>query len=107
MKHNTLAVFISHPNQIPHIERIKKEYSDMEDICIVTDTNIVISDYATIPLFYIKFFNGQIVFCSIEDYLNNRDHFQSNQVGLAVTSSDLYSSNIDISKLSLHKVIKL
>lgn len=107
MKHNTLAIFISNVNQISNIEKIKKEYPEMEDVCIVTDTNIIVPDYAMIPLFYIKFFSGQIVFSSIEDYLNNRDNFPSNQVGLAVTASDIYSSNIDVAKLSLNKVIKL
>ncbi len=106
MSHNTLALFLTDSSQIQYIDIIKKEY-DYDDVVIITDNNFTIPDYSIVPIFYIKFFKGHIVFLSLADYLNNREYFPVNQVGLAITDDELSKSNIDINKLHLHKVIKL
>ena len=104
MINKTLAIHFEHPDEFKLIESVKEQYKDYDDIVLVTDNGWSNPDYTVLPVFYIKFFKGIIVFLSVQSYLQYRDNFRSNQIALRSTPEELNKYNIDINKLHLAKV---
>lgn len=81
MKNNKLAFYADGADSTLLFDKIKEYF---EKQCTVIDTMVFSKDpvicripnnYAVLPTFFLKFYNGIIVFFTIEDYLNN--HFQN------------------------------
>lgn len=95
-----LAIYTKNFNQHSTIiEKIKSffqnEYTDIF-ICtsLMTDS---ISTYACLPEFYLKFFNGYVVFLNVEDFLEH-----SNNI---IGSSVLFIDKKDVTKVvSMNKL---
>jgi hypothetical protein len=104
MINNTLAIHVDSPQQFGMIDFIKQQYPNYDDVLLVTDNGFSSPNYAVIPMFYIKFFKGKIVFLSVDSFLQYRDNFNSNQIGLKTTLEEIQKYNIDLNKLHLDKV---
>lgn len=104
MTTNSLAIFVSDFKQIELIEAARKAYDSYDDIFIVSDKSLFLYNAAIIPLYYIKFFKGDIVFLSTDDYLKHRDYFSPEQTCL-ITKKESNNYEIDFNKIKLKKVM--
>lgn len=106
-KLNRLAVFISAPDQLSKVPSVLAKYNSGYDFFLTSDADISSVDYAVIPPFYVKFYNGDIVFLTLDDYLANRDEFVSNKIAVVSSAEELISKNIDPKKSNIYKVIEV
>lgn len=104
---NTLVFFISDNPHIDHISTVLSRLDSYKDVCITSDKEVFLEGYANIPLFYLKFCSVDIVFFTVESYLEHRDTFASEKTILALTSSEYMGNSIDPRNLSVKKIIEL
>lgn len=105
MTTNSLAIFVSDLNQIELVDTAQKTYDFYDDIFIVSDKALFMYNVSIIPLYYIKFFKGDIVFLAVDDYLKYRDYFTPEQTCLITKKDQEGIYNIDFNKIKLKKVL--
>ena len=76
--HNkAFAIYINNNDSIEDIERIRNfniTQSSYSDIFVCSDDNVVITNsFSLLPSFYLKFFQGSIIFTNIENYMEYKD----------------------------------
>lgn len=104
---NNLAIWISEPSDMNKLSSVIEQFPDVEDVCLITGGNIYHTDYATIPPFYITFYDMRVAFLSPKDYVNNKDQLRSQNIYLFCKVEDIISQNIDMRLLESVKVIEL
>lgn len=73
----------------------------IDDVVIFSDLNNVsnIKHRAVLSSFYLKFFDGSVVFTNVDEYLTYKDQIIANEIFLVSDLQSLLSNNIDKSAL--------
>ena len=91
---------------IPVVKWIKSNYQ-FADINIFSSKEVLLDNpkIASLSMFYLKFFDGSVIFLNAKDYTEYRGEILSNSIFLLTSVDDLLSNNL--SKQSLSNVTLL
>jgi len=105
MKLKRVAILTNSIVNIDYLIKTISQKYDIDDIIIFSDSNQIldIGDYAIFSSFYLKFFDGSVVFTNTDDYLAYKDTIVSNEIFLLSDADDLIAANIDRSILVKNK----
>lgn len=104
---NQLCIFVSEENQLSFIDKAIIKISDISDIFLTSDNNIIDYDKAVLPTYFIRFYDGKILFMNIEDWLSYKDILRSQQIYVISTPEELMNSNLPLHDLKHIHVINL
>lgn len=96
ISNNSIGIWISTKEDIEKIPIIINYFKDsVRDIFLISDESIYTPDYAVISSFYINFYNGCVVFLSLDDLLSNKSNLRSEKIYLLSSSQDIINSSLD------------
>lgn len=102
MKLKKIAILTNTRINIDYVVNSIKQKNHIDDIVILSDADntIGIKNYAILPSFYLKFFDGSVVFTDINDYMIYKDEVVSREMFLLSNLEELLQANIDRSMLA-------
>lgn len=107
---NTLAIFTNQndDDHVNHINTIYDFFKDQyEDFVVISDENDLINQhYAVIPSIHLKFFQGTVVFLSINTYLEKND-ILANDIYVLTSTQDILSNHVPKNRLNDIKVLTI
>lgn len=100
----TFVIYIDENDNESFVKHIKSFILNQfvyADICISSDDNIIVSqDYSILSSFYLSFFQGNIIYTNIENYLNYKHaHKLAKKYVLVANSDELLKKNISKSSI--------
>lgn len=111
MNNNNFAIYINHNDSIEDIEKIKTfiltqfPYSDVFIFC---DDNISIDrSFGVLSSFYIKFFQGSIIFTDFSDYMEYKEIAKLSQLYVIIKSAHNILDKNTLTKNSVSNTILL
>lgn len=102
MKYKKIAILVNDEKiNIDYILNKIIQNIQIDDIVIFSDSNNIsnIKDMAVLSSFYLKFFDGSIVFTNINEYLTYKDEIVADETFLVSDLQTLLENNIDKSVL--------
>jgi hypothetical protein len=104
---NRLGIWISKPEHLVKIDKVISNYSNLDDIFLISDNAISHDKYATIPSYYMSFYDIMVAFIDLEDFVTNQNFIRSNNISLFCSSDEILQSKIDNRFFKNIKVIEL
>lgn len=107
----SFAIYINAENSIAEIENIRSFISiqyPYSDIFVCCDDNVnLVNSLSIVPSFYLKFFQGSIIFTSLDDYALYQDSVKLAKVYIIVKSAEDILNNDINSKYNLKDAVLL
>ena len=104
---NQLCIFISEHNQLSKIDNAVANINDIDDIFLTSDSSIVYYDKAILPTYFIRFYDGKILFMCLEDWLSYKDNLRSQQIYVVADPEQLINANLSSHNLKNIHVINI
>lgn len=101
---SSIGIYLNNINDNLDIIQKIKTFFDKYDFVLFNDTNQSNEKHATLPTFYMKFYDGSIVFLSIEDYLIYKETIKSDAI-LLLDIKTAIDSKIDRSIIKGCKIL--
>lgn len=108
---SSFAIYINGDDNIQTIYQIKNfilTQSPYSDIFITGDDNVGLDgSFSILSSFYMKFFNGSIIFTSLQDYIANMDIVSLAKSYVFIKSMEELSTNQVMNKNNFKNVVLL
>jgi hypothetical protein len=108
---NSLGIYVENAEQIPYIDQIlsSPQIQDQkyDDIFLISDNDVCHNKLGKINTFYIGFSNIDILFISLEDYINNKAIVPAKQTYVATTSQEILSRQLELKEIKNIRIIEL
>lgn len=104
---NNLGIWISGGDDLKKIDSVLSYYNQLDDVFLISDSEINNTEYAVIPSYYVTFEDIAFAFVGLDTWLSNKDSLRSQNITVFCSMNEILQSQLNKNSFNNIRIIEL